>query len=147
MARRSSKKQDQDGFSLQIALDGVPFLTLTDNTIAGLSLSDERKEAIKNALEALSTFIQCSDHGGSEPKENLPENLMAVPAWLSAQTYRVEYNPNCPSPFLVRLVAKGRSRIYGDEKDALGYGKTLDEAAEAAKNKARTYETAKSTSL
>ncbi len=137
MPRRSSKKQDQDGFSLQIALDGVPFLTLTDNTIAGLSLSDERKEAIKNALEALSTFVRCSDQGVSPQEESPQGGPMAVPEWLSAQTYRIEYNLNCPSPFLVRLVAKGRGRIYGDDKDALGYGKTLSEAAEAAKPKAR----------
>lgn len=44
----------------------------------------------------------------------------------------IEHNPNCPSPYLVRLVQWGRGQIDGTEADARGYGKTLDEAAEKA---------------
>jgi len=56
-----------------------------------------------------------------------------VPAWLAKHTYRVEHNPNCPSPYLVRLIAKNKARIVGDKTDACGYGKTLQQAAENAR--------------
>lgn len=56
-----------------------------------------------------------------------------VPAWLKRKTFRVEYNPNCPSPYLVRLVAKQKYRITGEKTDACGYGKTLQQAAENAR--------------
>lgn len=46
-----------------------------------------------------------------------------VPAWLYGEAFQVEHNPNCLSPFLVRLV----------DRDRIGYGKTLWEAAEAAR--------------
>ncbi len=60
--------------------------------------------------------------------------MAELPDWLSQETYRVEHCPNCPAPYLVRLVQYGRGRIDGTEADARGYGKTLSEAA----NKART---------
>lgn len=56
----------------------------------------------------------------------------AVPVWLREHTFRVDFNPNCPSPYLVRLVAPGRGVIHGDEEDSRGYGQTLAEAAGAA---------------
>ena len=76
-----------------------------------------------------------------------------APAWLLEETFVVQHNPNCPSAFLVRLPGHGRGRIdlkpYLDvmhrgecadavreermTKDALGFGKTLAEAAERAK--------------
>lgn len=59
--------------------------------------------------------------------------MAEMPDWLNAETFRVEHCPNCPSPFLVRLVQYGRGKIDGTEADARGYGKTLTEAA----NKAR----------
>lgn len=55
-----------------------------------------------------------------------------VPEWLKKKTFRVEYSPNCPSPYLVRLVGKGKYRITGDKTDACGYGKTLQQAADNA---------------
>lgn len=55
-----------------------------------------------------------------------------VPAWLRRETFAVEYNPNCPSPYLVRLVGKGVGQITHDNRDARGYGQTLREAAIAA---------------
>lgn len=64
---------------------------------------------------------------------------------LERTTYRVEHNPNCPSPFLVRLVGWGKGSIDGkpvphpltreDSEvtfDAYGYGRTFEEAGEAA---------------
>lgn len=52
---------------------------------------------------------------------------------LNELTYRVEHNPNCPLPFLVRLVGKNGGRIDGGPikktKDILGYGGTLVDAA------------------
>lgn len=57
---------------------------------------------------------------------------MKIPDLLKEQTFQVEHNPNCPSPFKVRLVQYGRGCIDGTELDAIGYGKTLEEAAERA---------------
>jgi len=55
---------------------------------------------------------------------------------LSDQTYMLEHNPNCPSPYLIRLIGKGAGRIDREPpektRDILGYGKTLDAAVSAA---------------
>ena len=72
-----------------------------------------------------------------------------IPRWLLKQTFAIQYNPNCPSPFLVRLVRPGTGGLdykqhmsfqhSGDEKltesvthDILGYGQTIEEAAKVA---------------
>lgn len=57
-------------------------------------------------------------------------------------TFAVQYNPNCPSPWLVRMAGKWHVidlKPYSiftatDEltKDILGFGKTFDEAANSA---------------
>ncbi|MES2994868.1 MAG: hypothetical protein V4681_02475 [Patescibacteria group bacterium] len=51
---------------------------------------------------------------------------------LKDLTYAIEHNPNCPSPYLVRLVGtSGHLDKISDTrktKDILGYGKTLDQA-------------------
>lgn len=69
---------------------------------------------------------------------------MSVLEDLHKLTFAVQHNPNCPSPFLVRLVGHGRAVIdlkpYAGfclhrstlTNDILGFGKTLEEAAEAA---------------
>ena len=57
-------------------------------------------------------------------------------AGLQQQTHIIEYNPNCHKPYLVRLVAPGTGYIDKlsprETKDALGYGRTLKEAATRA---------------
>lgn len=53
--------------------------------------------------------------------------------WLERETFQVEHNPNCPSPYKVRLVQYARGRIDGTDQDAIGFGKTLNEAAEKAR--------------
>lgn len=69
--------------------------------------------------------------------------MMTAPEWLSKRTFVIEHNPNCPMPFLVRLPGKNKGVIdklpYGGlgditlTKDILGFGKTLREAADAAR--------------
>lgn len=58
---------------------------------------------------------------------------------LNQKTYAVQHNPNCPSPFLVRLVGPGSSRLdlkcYRETKDILGFGKTMANAARVALKK------------
>ncbi len=53
---------------------------------------------------------------------------------LHNKTFAIQHNPNCPSPFLIRIVGKGAAALdylsYRETKDALGYGKTLEEAVE-----------------
>ena len=55
---------------------------------------------------------------------------------ISELTYVVEHNPNCPSPFLVRLPGPKQAVIdkkyYSETKDTLGFGKTFHAAAAAA---------------
>ncbi|MBU6388682.1 hypothetical protein KGQ72_02330 [Patescibacteria group bacterium] len=57
-------------------------------------------------------------------------------AMLKQQTFVIEHNPNCPMPFLIRLVAPGTGYIDklppGETRDALGYGRTEKEAATRA---------------
>lgn len=62
---------------------------------------------------------------------------MNLPEWMLAETFRVEHNPNCPSPFLVRLIGRGRGYIRGTSDDACGYGKTIGEAADNARKEAK----------
>lgn len=61
---------------------------------------------------------------------------------LSKLTFAIQHNPNCPSPWLVRLHGKGQpfidlkpySRFTTAEdftKDVLGFGKTLEDAYRA----------------
>jgi hypothetical protein len=62
-----------------------------------------------------------------------PEGIMKE---LAEHTYAVQYSPNCPSPFLVRLVGKFAGKLDYDlsteTKDILGYGQTFEGAATEA---------------
>jgi hypothetical protein len=61
---------------------------------------------------------------------------MDILSQLNELIYWIQYNPNCPMSFLVRLVGKGQNHIdgkyYDQTKDILGFGRTLDEAAQNA---------------
>ena len=67
---------------------------------------------------------------------------MSTEEEMSKLTYAVQHNPNCPMPFLVRLIAPGRGLLdlkpyVGRKaedltKDILGFGKTFTEASSAA---------------
>ncbi|SEH51697.1 hypothetical protein SAMN05216228_100245 [Rhizobium tibeticum] len=74
----------------------------------------------------------------------VPHVVASDPVWeeLCKLAFAVQHNPNCPSPWLVRLAGKGSidMKPYGDRLgivrhqtgDRLGFGKTLDEAARPA---------------
>ncbi len=61
---------------------------------------------------------------------------------ILSRTFAVPYNPNCPSQWLVRLAGKGAlidmkpysimTRQKDMTHDILGFGKTFEEAADAA---------------
>lgn len=59
------------------------------------------------------------------------------PDWLLELTFCVEYCPNCPSRWLMRLPGYHRGVIdkkpAGESTDAMGYGKSLVEAANNAR--------------
>ena len=62
---------------------------------------------------------------------------------MRGQTYATIHNPNCPSPFQVRLPGKGHvldCKFTSDEShDAIGYGITEEDAfSEALENKGIT---------
>ena len=67
---------------------------------------------------------------------------MNIPDWMLKKTFMIQHNPNCASPFLVRLVRPGKGRIDGlpysghsdtvMTKDILGFGDTLEEASREA---------------
>ena len=70
-----------------------------------------------------------------------PPSAGSVPAWLLAKTFCAEYSPNCVSKWLVRFPGKSavidkRQYIFKDGMtgDVLGFGSTLEEAANAAKD-------------
>ena len=55
---------------------------------------------------------------------------------IGSRTYVVQHNPNCPNPYLIRLVGDKAAAIDLQHpavtQDRLGYGKTLEEAVEQA---------------
>jgi len=61
---------------------------------------------------------------------------MKVMAELNKLTYAVQHSPNCPSPFLVRLVGRWQGvldyKLASETKDICGYGTTLRQAARMA---------------
>jgi len=63
-------------------------------------------------------------------------NEVCVTQRMSRMTYVVEHNPNCPSPFLVRLVGVGKGILdklpSRTTRDVLGYGQTFEDAAKEA---------------
>lgn len=79
----------------------------------------------------------------------MKNKTIVIPKWMLMKTFAVQHNPNCPSPFLVRLVRPGTGYLdfkqyisVGTHKDPsnailthdiLGFGTTLQEAAEAAR--------------
>ena len=104
-------------------------------------------QAVADTVRDICTDIDCLI-------EKRVEGLMAeatagsfVPAEFRSLTFAVQHNPNCPSPWLVRLAGKGAGSIdmkaYGvtgsglgliphETKDALGFGKTFASAGAAA---------------
>ncbi len=66
---------------------------------------------------------------------------------LAMETYMIEHNPNCPMPYLVRLVTPGsatldRRPVQELTSDTIGYGKSLGEAARDAFSKRAAARTA-----
>jgi len=56
---------------------------------------------------------------------------------MSKYCYAVQYNPNCPSPYLVRMGGKGAGYIdcifpYSASSDIFGFGKSFAEASHMA---------------
>ena len=55
---------------------------------------------------------------------------------LSGYTYALQHNPNCPSPYVIRMVGKGIAcldlKCYEETADRLYFGKTLKEAVNRA---------------
>jgi hypothetical protein len=68
---------------------------------------------------------------------------LSIPVWLEKETFAVQHCPNCPKPYLVRLIPKYKGTLdlkpYAYVKrdqlteDICGFGTTLAEAADAAK--------------
>ncbi len=83
-------------------------------------------------------FTYAALERAARQKENLADGVALF--MLREHTYAIEHNPNCPKPYLVRLVgAPGMldGKPVRETEDHLGYGTTLKEAAvEALRNKA-----------
>jgi hypothetical protein len=60
---------------------------------------------------------------------------------FSQYTYVTEHSPNCPSPYMVRMVGRANGQGVIDKlhplvsNDAIGYGQTFEEAAGEALEK------------
>ncbi len=79
----------------------------------------------------------CEEHYAIREKDE------TAVAQLSELTFAVQHNPNCPSPWLVRLPGSSGAidmKPYGDgiglvrnqTSDILGFGKTFEDAAKSA---------------
>jgi hypothetical protein len=111
-----------------------------------LPLSDFRIAGQCNCLDCLN--IRRDAHVKREADRSAASPAPVAEGWGSAcrhlekMTFAVQHNPNCPSPWLVRLPGKGPLDLkhYGDPfgltksetGDILGFGKTFEEAASAA---------------
>lgn len=103
----------------------------------GGPLSGATIQSILEACEATIPELKLLRPPGAVPA---PSAQIEVPAWLLNEVYAVQYSPNCPKPYLVRLIGPGTGQLdlkpYAWEietKDALGFGVTLAEAAENAR--------------
>jgi hypothetical protein len=87
--------------------------------------------------EGLEAFAESKRYGlAADRIERLESG--AVPEWLERETFAVQYNPNCPSRYLVRLIGSGFGSLdmkhhLDGTRDAVGYGSTLSKAAENAR--------------
>ncbi len=58
---------------------------------------------------------------------------------LAGETYMIEHSPNCPMPYLVRVVTPGTGSLdrlhTGQTMDTFAYGHTPEEAAAVALEK------------
>ena len=62
---------------------------------------------------------------------------MQYPDRLLEVTHSIHFNPNCPKPFQLHLLAPGFAMldnitVQARTNDILGYGETIEEAAESA---------------
>jgi hypothetical protein len=127
-------------------------------TLAALCLANglDMHQAAETELARIWTKVeQIRAKQAAKPKHSpLPEAVTPspsshvvgaddVPEELLKWTFAVQHNPNCPSPYLVRLPGKSGiidMKPYGDgvgfvrhqTGDILGFGKTFAEAARAA---------------
>ena len=96
------------------------------------------KNPIDRLIEDFNAAAEALNAGTTEPVAG-----KEIPDWLEKETFAVQYNPNCPNAYLVRMVGKGRggidllpyaSLLEGENltRDALGFGETIAEAAENA---------------
>jgi len=104
-------------------------------------------QRIVDRFEVLNLFDEATKTGSDQPDDFPAPEIAAIrevlPPELLKLTFAIQHNPNCPSPWLVRLPGKSGAidmKPYGDPLglvrhqtgDILGFGKTLEEAARAA---------------
>jgi hypothetical protein len=122
--------------------------TRTDSIPSQDAYNAGRAAGIREAAAIAKAWRECGHDFDVEAEilallDNHPAPAgVTVPAELLNQTFAVQYNRNCPSPWLVRM-PKGSAIIDmkpyssftpADELtvDALGFGKTFQEAADNA---------------
>jgi len=127
---------------------------LADLESVARSVENEARNMAKLAIRIRADLVKDAADRPEDPTvtitvhEYAALNLLAEKATegaiaeLSKLTFVVQHNPNCPSPWLVRLPGKGPIDMlpYGDglgivahqTGDFLGFGKTFEEAARAA---------------
>jgi hypothetical protein len=104
-------------------------------------------QRIVDRFEVLNLLDEATKTGSDQPDDFPAPEIAAIrevlPPELLKLTFAIQHNPNCPSPWLVRLPGKSGAidmKPYGDPLglvrhqtgDILGFGKTLEEAARAA---------------
>lgn len=109
---------------------GIRFVTAPDETGLGRLVVNGRYFGLPREVVAEYEALKTAAAAKAEPE------------WLAKETFAVQYSPNCPKPYLVRLVGRGQGGLdmkcytnAGEQssKDALGFGMSLAEAAENAR--------------
>lgn len=141
------KSLEWDEYGAAFSVFGTYGIAKVHATKFRLSFPGLEREAEKHpSLEAAKSAAQADYEqrilSALCPLSDIPAQAgEVVPSELCRLTFAVQHNPNCPSPWLVRLPGKGPIDMlpYGDPLrlvkhqtgDILGFGKTFEEAARA----------------
>ena len=134
MSGLSKERSDASAFSRAVEESDYRFQLVCNAQLDRISKLPLGKRGNEDVADAVERILKVAQSKADD----------AAPDWLKEQTFVVQFNPNCPSRYAVRLVTPGTGRLdmkpyagarEGLTKDTVGFGKTLREAAEAARAK------------
>lgn len=108
---------------------------MTEPTDTELADHVEAISAFQEHVESRAILLLAATRLRSDPPVDTPSVRARAleEAAIEDMTWVAQHNPNCPSPYLVRLPRGAIDmKPYAETGDAYGFGKTLNEAFDAA---------------